>query len=91
MKSSIKKKSQKHEAKSATNAEEVLKLLAHHLGVEPEDIKNDDSLVNDLHMEPTEISDFKETLESEGIDTETLDITEVDTVENLIESLNLEE
>lgn len=68
----------------------IKKLLAQHLGVEPEDIKDEDSFVVDLHMRATDLSDFFETLAT-SVNTSGLDLTEIETVGELIESLSSEE
>ena len=71
--------------------DKVKQLLADYIGVEVEDIKDEDFLVDDLHMSPTEISDFIESLENEGINTSKIELSEVEAVEDLLESLSSEE
>jgi acyl carrier protein len=65
--------------------EKITKLLADFLGVEPSDITDDDSLIEDLHMTPSDLSDFSELLGKSGFDTSTLDLTEIETVSDLYE------
>jgi acyl carrier protein len=65
--------------------EKITKLLADFLGVEPSDITDDDSLIEDLHMTPSDLSDFSELLAKSGFDTSTLDLTEIETVSDLYE------
>ena len=65
--------------------EKITKLLADFLGIEPSDIADDDSLVEDLHMTPSELTDFTELLAKSDIDTSSLDLTEVETVADLYE------
>ncbi len=67
--------------------ERIRTLLAEFLGTDPEDINDDDSLINDLHVKPVELSDFLKSLEEEGFDTNDLDLTEIDTFEDLTENL----
>lgn len=69
----------------------IKELLAQYLGLEPEDISDDDSLVGDLHMSATDLTDFVETLGDKGIDTSPLDLPNIETVSDLIESLISEE
>ncbi|KKR30697.1 hypothetical protein A2715_01615 [Candidatus Woesebacteria bacterium RIFCSPHIGHO2_01_FULL_39_32] len=69
------------------NAKIVLELLASHLGVEPDDVSEDDSLTTDLHMRVTDISDFLGSLEEKGIDVDEIDLAEIETVGELIEAL----
>lgn len=64
-------------------------LLAEYLGVEPEDINESDSFSVNLHMGPTEISDFLESLRERGMDISRLNIEDIDTVEQLNEALEL--
>ena len=68
-------------------AAKIKDLLAHQLGVNPEDISEDDSLVEDLHMGATELTDFLEKIEASGIDTSSVDLREIETVEELVEKL----
>ncbi len=65
----------------------VKESLAHHLGVEPDDVNLEDSLTTDLHMRPTDISDFLGILEGKNIDTSPIDLTQIETVEDLVEAL----
>lgn len=63
-------------------------LLADHIGVEPEDIEAEDYLTEDLHMTPTDLTDFTHVLEQEGFITTKLDFTQIQTVNDLIEALS---
>lgn len=65
----------------------IKKLLAEYLGLEIEDISDDDSLSSDLHMRPSDISDFLTILEENNIDTSKLDLSVIDTLEDLYERL----
>jgi len=69
----------------------IKELLAQYLGVETEDIDDDDSLVDDLHVRTTDLVDFVESLGDKGLNTSSLDLTKIDTVAELIESLISEE
>ena len=69
----------------------VKKQLAEHLGLEPEDIKDEDTLINDLHMSASDLADFTEKLKKENIDVSKLDFSEIDTVTELEEVLGLDE
>jgi len=66
-------------------------ILAGFLGIEPEDIEDEDSLTADLHMKPSDLTDFLELMESNGIDTSSIDFIEVDTFAELIESIGAED
>jgi acyl carrier protein len=65
----------------------IKETLAVVLGVEPEDIHDDDSFETDLHMDPTQLADFSHNLEQNGVDTSDLDFNEIETVEDLVEIL----
>lgn len=72
---------------SETIKDTVTNTLAAYLGAEPEDIAEDDNLVEDLHMRPTDISDFIGQLEDKGMDITNLDMTDAQTVSDLIDQL----
>jgi acyl carrier protein len=63
----------------------IIKLLAEHIGVEPEDIKPDDFFFDDLHMSPADLSDFMEILTANGIDVSKIDLSTIEAVEDLLE------
>ena len=67
--------------------ESVKKLLSDFLGIEPEDIEEDFSLTEDLHMKPTDLTDFMEILASKNYDIESVDFSEVETFSDLIDFL----
>ncbi len=67
----------------------VIEILAEYLGVETKDIFEEDSLTDDLHMEPANISEFISVLEEKGVETGGIDLKEVDTVSDLLESIVL--
>ncbi len=69
------------------NAEKIKAILAEHIGVDSEDIKESDSFSDDLHMGPTEMVDFSETLKKAGIDLSDLDFTKINSVGDLLEAL----
>jgi len=63
-------------------------LLAEHLGLNIDDIKDDDTLVEDLHMVPSDLSDFLKTLDENGFDSSSLNLIEIETFEDLAEALS---
>lgn len=71
--------------------EKIKKQLAEFLGVGVEDIETQDSLTNDLHMSPTDITDFLQTLESDGYNIDKLDLNKIETLDELTDSLIQEE
>lgn len=69
--------------------EKLIKLLAEQIGVEPEDIKEDDSFSEDLHMSPAEFSDFLHVLTNSGFTVSSSDLTGIETVEDLLDILDI--
>jgi acyl carrier protein len=74
-----------------TQKQIIKRILAEQLGIDVSDIENDDSLTHELHMDSADITDFFKSLQSQNIDTAKLDITLVDTLEDLFEALGLGE
>ena len=65
----------------------VKKLLADHLGIETEDIGDEDFLRDDLHMTPAEISDFIHLVEQKyGFDFE--DISSIESFQDLTDEIS---
>ena len=67
--------------------EKIRKLLADFLGIEPEDVEDDFSLTEDLHMKSTDLTDFSLNLSKEGFEAEDLDFTEIETFTDLVDSI----
>jgi len=65
----------------------VLNKLANYIGVEPDDIKLEDDLIEDLHLNPAEITDFLQKLSEEDIEIKEEDFEEIETVSDLIEHI----
>lgn len=82
---SIKKMDQPTEQENTK--EKVKRLLAEHIGVEPEDINDDDSFIEDLHMNPSELVDFSQKLEEAGFEISRVNFTDLEKVEDLVEAL----
>jgi acyl carrier protein len=78
----------KRGSKAKDMGTKVRELVAEHLGVETDDISIEDSFSNDLHMGPTELSELIEKLESMEVDTTKIDLTEIETISELIETLD---
>jgi len=66
---------------------QIIKRLAEHIGVEPEDIDEDDAFLTDLHMNPMEMSDFVHSLTSLDLDVSHLNLAEIETIADLLEAL----
>ena len=61
--------------------------LANFLGVDLEDIENSDSFSDDLHMRPSDLTDFLETLSNKLPRISSIDISEIESVGELIDEL----
>lgn len=66
-------------------------LLSEQLGIKPSDIQDDYSFIEDLHMGPSDLTDFSEKLLANNIDISSINFQEVDTVNDLIEALSSNE
>ena len=62
--------------------------IAEQIGVEVEDINSDDTFSEDLHMSPSEFSDFLSSLSDLGVDAHSLEIASSLTVEELIDEVS---
>ncbi len=71
--------------------DKIKQLLAEQIGVEAEDINDDDSFAEDLHMSPSDLSDFVHSLANSGFDIGSVDLADIETVDNLLENLEHEE
>ncbi len=67
--------------------EKIRKELADYLGTDPEDIDDESVLTEDLHMQPTDLTDFAEILSSAGYDISKLDFTEIETFSELVDAV----
>ncbi|MBI2103777.1 acyl carrier protein [Candidatus Woesebacteria bacterium] len=71
--------------------EKILSLLATHLGIETQDIDLTDDLSEDLHMSSVDLADFAHNLEAGGFSITPEEISNFDTVGELVEFLAQEE
>lgn len=67
--------------------ESVRRELANFLGVDAEDIEDDSSLTEDLHMKASDLTDFMEILTRMDMETEGIDLTQTETFLDLVEAL----
>ena len=70
---------------------QVKKILAEKIGVEGDDINDNDSFTDDLHMSPTDLADFVNALKILEIDTSQIVLTDLFTVNDLIDQLSSKE
>ncbi len=69
--------------------DKIIHILADQIGVEPEDISMEDSLRDELHMSTVDLAEISDKLTSLGFDE--VDLSEIDSVEELLEELNVED
>jgi len=69
--------------------QKVKQELADYLGVDLEDIEDDSILTEDLHMTALDLTDFVETLKANHFDTSRVDLTEIETFADLLETLTI--
>ncbi len=71
-----------------TKTKEIVRReLAGFLGIEPDDIEDDYSLTEELHMKASDLTDFMEILNRMGFDTSEINFNESETFLDFIESL----
>ena len=75
-------------SKSKSTGDLVKEVLADLIGVESEDIELEDSFRDDLHMSATDLSDFLKLLGDRGINIDKVDLTEITSVADLVETLD---
>lgn len=78
------------EEQKVTDIETLKRELAEYLGLDSEDIDLDDDLSEDLHMMPSDLTDFIEILKSKNINTSGLNISKILTFKDLVEQLELD-
>ncbi len=66
--------------------QKIKRELADFLGVDQSDIEDDSVLSEDLHMGASQLTDFMEIIKTAGFDTN-LDLTEIETFSDLVESI----
>ena len=70
---------------------DILALLAEHLGVEPEDLNEEDFFNDDLQMNPASMTDFIEKLSLKGHKTTGIDFAETETIADLLNAISSNE
>lgn len=80
---------QENNPKKTSSIEELVKeVLATQIGVEPDDINEEDLLGEDLHMSPADVSDFVSNLTTKGFDAKDLELTSIETVADVVDGLS---
>ena len=67
--------------------QKIIAILAEHVGTDGEELDITDMFQDDLHMSATDLADFMEKLNVAGFDTSSLDLMELETVEDLVENI----
>jgi acyl carrier protein len=76
-------------SKEELTRKKVVQVLSEFLGVDYQEISDDDSFAEDLHMTTSDFAEFIAQLENMDIDTNDLDLHEAETVGSLIELIHL--
>jgi acyl carrier protein len=71
--------------------EKIKQLIAELVGIEVGEIELSDSLREDYHMSPTDLAELMHQLLELGANEEKLDLSEIETVSELVEALKQEE
>lgn len=72
-------------------SDQALNILAEQIGVTSEDINEDDTFFDDLHMSPADLTEFAEKLTESGINMSIDKLGEMENVSELLETLRSEE
>ena len=67
----------------------VKEVLAAQIGVEAEDLTDDDTFIEDLHMTNADLTDLGQKLQTLGADISEVDFSSIETVGELLETLGL--
>lgn len=70
-----------------TIRQKVKRELSDFLGIGIEDIEDESDFSVDFHMSPTDMTDFIDILEKSGLDTAAVDLSEIESFSDLIDSL----
>jgi len=76
-------------SKEDQTRKKVLMILAEFLGIEEQEILDEDSFADDLHMTQSDFAEFLAQLDNIGIDSQTLEIDDSKTVSDLLEEIHL--
>jgi acyl carrier protein len=66
----------------------IKKILAELLGIEPDDIHDDDSFKEEFQMDAILLTDFLNKLEELGYDSSHIDFNEIDNISELLENVS---
>lgn len=75
--------------KMKITATKIKELLAEQIGVDPEDLNDEDSFTEDLHMTNADLTDFSQKLEMAGANMSEVDFSVTETLLALIETLGV--
>jgi acyl carrier protein len=71
--------------------QKVKRELSDYLGIDASDVDDDSILAEDFHMKPNDLTDFMEILTTAGFDTSKIELTEIETFEDLVEAVTAHE
>lgn len=74
--------------KTATDiSQKIITLLAEHIGADEEELSSTDTFQDKINMSVTDLADFVEKLKVAGFDVSKIDLTEIESVGDLIENI----
>lgn len=72
-------------------SQKIITLLAEHTGADEEELSSTDTFQDKINMSVMDLADFVEKLKVAGFDTSKLDLTEIESVGDLIENIASQE
>ena len=72
-------------------SQKIITLLAKHTGADEEELSSTDTFQDKINMSVMDLADFVEKLKVAGFDTSKLDLTEIESVGDLIENIASQE
>jgi hypothetical protein len=66
--------------------QKIKRELADFLGIGLDDIEDESEFISDFHMSPTDMTDFLDILNKSGFDTDSIELTQIETFSDLIDS-----
>ena len=72
-----------------TTKNKILKIIADHIGVEKDELNEEDFLDEDLHLNPSGIMDLAKAFEENDVDISSLNFSEIETISDIFEALEI--
>ena len=75
------------DSETNTISQKIKRELSDFLGIGIEDIEEESDFIEDFHMSPTDMTDFMDILEKAGFETDSIDLTTIETFGDLLEAI----